>query len=299
VDVMQRRLAFRLVIWLGWAMVGPTAGVGATDAVTGTVPAPDGVAIAYTVRGEGATTLVFVHGWCCDQTYWDHQVRHFCPRCRVVTLDLAGHGRSGQERSVYTMAAFAQDVAAVVTGLELRQVVLVGHSLGGLVIVEAARLMPDRIIGLVPADSLQNVERRVAPEQAAIYLRPLETDFAQSAQAFVRQNMFLPASDSALVDRIAADMAQGPPEVGRAVLREVFLYSVLPALAAVRVPLRCINSDRYPTDVAAARRHLPTFDAVLTPGVGHFNMIEDPVAFNRLLENFLGELPAGGTGGDR
>lgn len=296
----RRQMMGWLSVWFGLAMVGTAAGAAAPAAVvTGSTPAPDGVSIAYTIQGEGKPVLVFVHGWCCDQTYWRAQVPHFSRRHRVVTVDLAGHGRSGRGRTRYTVAAFAGDVQAVVTALDLERVVLVGHSLGGPVIVEAARLLPDRVIGLVPVDTLQSVERRITPEQAAGYLESLEADFAQGAQAFIRQNMFIPTSDPALIDRIATDMAQGPPEVGLSALREIFSYWVVPALEAVRVPLRCINSDKYPTDLDAGRRHLPGFEVVYTPGVGHFNMIEDPATFNQLLDGFLATLPAAPAGESR
>ena len=90
----------------------------------------DGVPIHYDVQGNGATALVFVHGWCCDRHYWDRQVSHF-PHYTVATLDLAGHGESGRDRTRWTMPAFGQDVVAVVEQLGLEQVVLIGHSMGG------------------------------------------------------------------------------------------------------------------------------------------------------------------------
>ena len=54
---------------------------------------PDGVRIAYDVTGEGEPTLVFVHGWCCDRSYWQPQVEYLSQQYRVVAIDLAGHGR--------------------------------------------------------------------------------------------------------------------------------------------------------------------------------------------------------------
>jgi pimeloyl-ACP methyl ester carboxylesterase len=91
----------------------------------------DGVPIHYDVQGTGALALVFVHGWCCDRHSWDRQVDAFAPSYTVVRLDLAGHGASGQARTQWTMAAFGQDVVAVVEQLRLVQVVLIGHSMGG------------------------------------------------------------------------------------------------------------------------------------------------------------------------
>ena len=70
---------------------GPVAG-------PGTVTAPDGVSITYTVAGSGSPALVFIHGWMCDQTFWTDQAAVFSETNTVVTIDLAEHGESGRER---------------------------------------------------------------------------------------------------------------------------------------------------------------------------------------------------------
>lgn len=74
----------------------------------------DGTRIAYRATGAGDTALVFIHGWTCDQGYWDAQVPAFAGDHRVVTLDLAGHGASDTTRKTWSIAAFGEDVAAVV-----------------------------------------------------------------------------------------------------------------------------------------------------------------------------------------
>ena len=111
------------------------------------VPSADGTSISYEVYGAGEPTLVFVHGWSCDARYWRAQVPHFSRKHRVVVLDLAGHGHSGSSRTRYTMGSFGEDVRAVTQASGGSRVILIGHSMGGTVIVEAARLMPDRVIG--------------------------------------------------------------------------------------------------------------------------------------------------------
>ena len=59
----------------------------------------DGVDIHYEVHGEGEPTLVFIHGWSCDRSYWQAQVEYFAKQYQVITIDLAGHGESGTNRS--------------------------------------------------------------------------------------------------------------------------------------------------------------------------------------------------------
>jgi pimeloyl-ACP methyl ester carboxylesterase len=117
--------------------------------VEGTALSSNGVSIRYEAHGTHGRPLVFVHCWSCDRRYWRGQVEHFGRGHRVVTVDLAGHGESGTGRAEWTMPAFGEDVVAVVEELGLEDVVLVGHSMGGDVIVEAALRLQGRVAALV------------------------------------------------------------------------------------------------------------------------------------------------------
>jgi pimeloyl-ACP methyl ester carboxylesterase len=253
------------------------------------VASADGVEIRYEVAGEGSPPIVFVHGWSCDRTYWREQVPHFAGSHRVVSIDLGGHGESGTGREEWTMAAFGADVAAVLEHADLRGAVLVGHSMGGPVILEAARLAPGRVAALVPVDTLQDVEDPVDPGQLDALVAGLRADFAATTNAFVR-SMFSPTAAPALVDRIARDMSAAPPAVGISALANTFRHDTAAALAAVTVPVRLINADKWPTDLEAARRHKADVELAVMPGVGHFLMAEEPDEFNRWLERAVREL---------
>jgi len=251
----------------------------------------DGISIAYEVRGEGEPALVFVHGWCCDRSYWNKQLPHFAEKYKVLSIDLAGHGESGLDRKEWTMGAFGEDVVAVINKLDLDQAVLIGHSMGGPVILEAARLMPKRVIGLVGVDTLKDFEFKYTQEQIDNWFTPLRADFVEGTRDFVR-TMFTPNSDPALIEKIATDMSSSPPMIG---LRAVEGYidfqnnEIIQVLKEVQAPLTCINSDMEPTNVETNQHHSPSFKARIMSGVGHFNMMEDPETFNRLLEETIQE----------
>ncbi|MFQ5793128.1 MAG: alpha/beta fold hydrolase [Acidobacteriota bacterium] len=256
-------------------------------------PSADGVLIHYESRGSGGPALVLVHGWSCDMSYWKPQVDHFASHRQTVTLDLAGHGKSGLDRKAWTMAAFGQDVQAVIEALDLKQVVLVGHSMGGSVILEAARRVPERVAALVPVDTFFDVEQRFSTEQANQFLTPFRADFPSATRVFLRENMFTPGTDPALVERIVADMSAAPAEVALGALEELVTHDLTALLGQVRSPIRCINSDKYATQVEIARRYAPSFGVILMSGVGHFPMLEDPETFNRLLAETVKELVSG------
>ena len=134
------------------------------ETITDSVASADGTMIQYKVTGEGEPVLVFVHGWECNMTYWDSQVDVFNKNHKVVLLDLAGHGTSGMTREDYTLNAYAQDAAAVVNKLGLDKFILIGHSMGGTVNIEAARILGDKVISLIGVDTYSDFDH-VYPEE--------------------------------------------------------------------------------------------------------------------------------------
>ncbi len=260
--------------------------------VKATVRSSDGVAIAYESFGRGEPALVLVHCWSCDRHLWDGVVPAVAKDRRVVTIDLAGHGDSGRDRKDWTIQAFGQDVRAVVDKLGLKRVILAGHSMGGPVILEAARLLPGRVVGLIPVDTGLNVEKTSSPEEVAGLVAGFEKDYRGTAEGFTRQYMFVPKSDPKIVDSVAAKNAAAPPEIAIPCLRAALSYDARPTLKEVRVPAHAINSDKFPTDVEANRRHFASYDVTLMSGVGHYVMLEDPARFSELLVKVLADLLA-------
>lgn len=255
----------------------------------GTAASGDGVTIQYQVTGTGSPALVFVHCWCCQRSFWDAQVPHFAQKHRVVTLDLAGHGESGSDREKWTIPSFGWDVVSVVEKLDLEQVILIGHSMGGPVILEAARHMPERVIGLVGVDNFQDMGERWPQEELDKLLGAMQSDFEGTTRNFVL-TMFPPTADSALVGRVAADMSSALPEVGIGAMEAIFSWyeeDFNQAVAEIDAPLHCISSDLWPTNVEGNKRYFPSFDVSLMPGRGHFIHMEDPETFNRLLDEVV------------
>jgi len=256
------------------------------------VVSADGVPIYYEVYGQGMPALVFVHGWSCNRSHWHKQVEHFAKEYRVVVIDLAGHGESGQNRSSWTMAAFGQDVVAVVEQLKLAQVVLIGHSMGGTIIVEAAKELPTQVIGLVGVDTFRDLGATYSKEQIDEIMDPFRLNFREACNEFVRTGMFLPTSDAALVDTIAESMAAADPKVAVPAAEALWGHSAerRTGLQAIQVPVTAINADYHSTDLESARRYGVKVEPMAD--VGHFGMLEDPETFNYLLEQTIKQFQA-------
>lgn len=252
-----------------------------------TCRAPDGVTIVYSVAGAGDTALVFVHGGMADRTFFDGQLAAFAGRYRVIALDLAGHGESGTNRKKWGLPEFGGDVKAVVDAEKPRRAILFGNSLGGPAVVEAALLLPGRVIGVVGIDTFQDVGHpdtaeyaRLVAENSRKRAEAFRDDYPAALKAMVKM-LFHPDADPVLVADAERRMMKMSPQVAYAMMSSFAGYNVNDSARRLTVPLRAINGDLYPTDVAAARKVKPDFDVIVMKHMGHYPMLERPDEFNR------------------
>lgn len=254
-----------------------------------TVRSADGLPIAFSDYGQGSLSLVLVHGWSCDRGYWAEQVGPLSDDYRVITVDLGGHGKSGLGRDDWTIASFGNDVAAVVDYLELDSVILVGHSMGGDVIFQAARQMPNKVRALIMVDTYRQIGDESSDAEIDEFVAGFSADFPSVTEQFVRA-FFPENADPSLVDTVARDMASAPPEVALSAIRSSFRHArEMPTLIQdLDLPVIAINADEPPTDIESMSRY--GIDVMTMNGVGHFLMMEEPEKFNEVLLTIIRDL---------
>jgi pimeloyl-ACP methyl ester carboxylesterase len=246
---------------------------------------PDNVHIEYNVYGAGQPTVILVHGWAENANYWQAQIEPLkSAHYTVVTLNLAGHGASGNNRSDWSIANYAQDVAAVARQLPPGPLVLVGHSMGASVVLAATPVIGPRVIGLVVVEALRSagepplpareIERRVAPFSA---------DFVGATRRLVSESLFEKGADPLLLQKVAYDMSLARPAVAVPSMRALLSWDLNAVLPQIHVPVYVINSDLAPTDAARIHRVLPRVTLDVLPHISHFPMLEVPARFNPLL----------------
>lgn len=257
-----------------------------------TVASADGVEIRYEAAGKGETALVFVHCWTCNRRFWDESFAYFGKGYQVVRFDLAGHGESGKGRKDYTMAAFGGDVAAVAGKLGLKRIVLIGHSMGGPVSLEAEKLLGARVIGVVGVDTFHTgFPVPKDDKEAAAFVKPFEDDFKGNGEKFMR-SMFTPQSDPAVINRVVG-MALGVDQtIAISAIKNILVWyrnDAAASFARLGNRLRNINADpkgeNKPLDQSVT----------LIAGVGHFVAQEKPAEFNQALENIVKGLESAAT----
>jgi pimeloyl-ACP methyl ester carboxylesterase len=248
--------------------------------------AVDGIPLHFTAAGKGPATVIFVHGWTCDETSWSEQVPALEARYRAVTVDLPGHGRSGSPADgKFSMDLFARAVEAVRAEVGAERVVLVGHSMGTPVIVQYARLYPRRVAAMVFAEGVVTLGANLGhkPDTA----RMKGPDGLKIREANTRG--MLSASTTPELQRKIIGMMQAAPASTAAGAMEAMYDPAIWKNDAIALPVLAIYAEN---STLASRvlmhRQYPNLEYVEIPGTGHFPMLEKPAEFNRLLLEFLG-----------
>jgi len=259
----------------------------------------DGIDLSYRDTGGEGAAVVLLHGFPFDSTLWDPQFDALGRDVRLIAPDLRGFGGSSPPPgpSGYSMSAFASDVAALLDHLELPQVVLGGLSMGGYVSFELLRHHPERVMGLVLADTRAEAD---APEVR-------DKREAQAKQVAERGggSLVLPMMEALLSE----DTRRNRPEAVRAlrVVMEQDDRSWIGGLEAMReradssdlldgisVPTLIVVGQHdaiAPPDVARGMsERIPGARLVVLEGAGHVSNLEAPDAFNAALSSFLEEL---------
>ncbi len=262
----------------------------AADLQAATVKSLDGVPLVYTDQGKGGPALVFVHCWSCNKGFWEAQVPYFSKKYRVVTMDLAGHGDSGKNRDKWTIEAYARDVAVVVKTLKLKKIILIGHSMGGPVVLTAAGLMKEKVVGIIGVDTLTHLERKVPEAQFEQFTAPMREDFVKGTRNFIGLFMFTPQSDPKLKERIIKEMTAADPKIALASMKSLFMQDLAAVADKFKVHIRCINARRNAASIEQGKRHAASYKVSFMDEVGHFLHMEKPAEFNKLLEAAVDEL---------
>jgi pimeloyl-ACP methyl ester carboxylesterase len=248
----------------------------------------DGIRIHSSASGKGAKTLVFVHGWTCDDSSWAGQVPELSKHYRVITLDLPGHGRSGTTKDgTLSMDLFARAVEAVRAEAKADTVILVGHSMGTPVIRQYARLYPQHVSGLVFVDGLVALgaarQGGPPPPQPDRMRGP---EGLKNREAMIR-TMFTPATPQPLQQHILKMMLAAPESTAYSAMMATFDPAIWKD-DVMTMPVLGVYADKSGLgNREYSKKIYPSFEYHEIPGTGHFLMMEKPKEFNQLLTAFV------------
>lgn len=246
--------------------------------------------VHYLTVGEGAVTLVFIHGWACNLNFWHEQAAAFAGRAKLVFIDLPGHGRSDKPNTAYTMDFLAGAVVAVLRDAKVDKAVFIGHSMGASVICRVYQQAPEKVTAIVSVDGLL-CRPPGTPEQAMKFVSQFRVpDYRVHAARFFSTFFPCPGTEP-LRDLVIAEMLATPQHVIAAEAEGMMGVGQSDwALKSVAVPVVVLNargplwSDQYQQYVQSLSSRV---DYRIYDGVGHFLMLEKPAEFNANLTETL------------
>lgn len=278
------------------------------------IPATDGGSIHLIERGDPRLRpLLLIHGITLQAGVWSPQLHGLADRYRVIAMDVRGHGRSRAGTGGFGRKVAAGDVAAVLENLDLRAAVIVGHSMGGMILMEFAgdfpELLDERVAGLVFMDTAayQLLPRPVLPIAQALGRRvkhryeggrkvPTRSMGEDDLSWDLVRLAFGSHPSARAVDQIRRYVEEVPQSTSLPSGIDLLDHDAREALAATKTPsLVLVGSRDLLTPVFAARRiagFLPSARFEVLRGAGHQLMQERPEEVARLLDEFAAGLPA-------
>lgn len=254
----------------------------------------NGITIAYTEAGQG-TPVLFVHGYPLNRTMWEPQLTALSQRARAIAVDLRGHGESSAPLWFATMDLFADDLKGLLDHLGIDRAVICGFSMGGYVTFAFYRKYPERVRGLILADTRAQPD---SPEAKQNRFNAAQTAHQQGAKAI---------ADGILPRLLTTSAVEGNPVLVakvRAILESVPVAGIAadlmalaerpdsqPLLPQISVPTLVIvgaeDTLTPPTDSQLMAERIPRARLVTIPNAAHLSNMEQPEAFNRAVGEFL------------
>jgi pimeloyl-ACP methyl ester carboxylesterase len=254
--------------------------------------------VYYQVVGQGDKTLVFIHGWSADHTFWQNQSSELAKRFRVVLLDLPGFGKSDAPRLDYTQAYLADGVLAVMDAAKVGRAVLVTHSMGLSVGRTLALAHQERVAGFFNLDGalLMPPEDPAALAQwqkaAADWYAPMIGPDSRQARLEFLHSMYsslTPKADQEHMEKVFLATPWWVADNSMKHFQDPATWRVPP----LKVPMMCLyaQNPQLPPDLPTYLKTLfPQTEFLLWKGPGHYIMYDRPKEVTTEIDKFAGRL---------
>jgi 3-oxoadipate enol-lactonase len=257
----------------------------------------------YELSGEGPS-LVFIHGAFADARLWEPQWKHFLSKFKVLRYDLRGHGRTGSSDLYrYTMETFSKDLVSIMDSLGIDSAVVCGLSWGGGIAQVFAVRNPCRLKGLVLAGSTVSMSISLGEKLLRYALFPRWTMKlmirSMSIERFVQFSLWLARltlgrhwlnKDEHSLEYIRTCMLQIDRREYLKIWDAIYGFDLQP-LERIKCPTLVLNGEH---DTKMVFRHtreilrrIPDVENHILPAAYHAMTLEQPQAFNQVLEGFL------------
>jgi 3-oxoadipate enol-lactonase len=255
----------------------------------------NGITFNVQVEGpEGAPWIAFSNSLATNLSMWDAQAAHFTSRFRVLRYDQRGHGGTDAPAGPYSFDLLVADVIGLFDALSIEKAFFAGVSMGGMTALGLVEQHPDRVAGVAPCDcssastaaSRQQWEERIATARQSGMAPLVDSTLARWFPAALTPDAppFIPKVREMIVNT--------PPAGFMGCCGALADFNYQPGLASIRRPVLVIVGTKDQMLAGSRQIHadIPGSTIVELEGAGHLSNIDQPDAYNRALEGFIGEM---------
>ncbi|HLF28331.1 MAG TPA: alpha/beta fold hydrolase [Anaerolineae bacterium] len=255
------------------------------------------ITFEYDDVGNGAP-LLLIHGFPLDRSLWRAQIEGLQSVARVITPDLRGFGQSGDAPETMTMEEYAADLKLLLDSLSIKQAVVCGLSMGGYIALAFFAKYPNRVKGLILANTRAGADSEQAREaRHANAKKAFEEGVPVLAEAMLPKMLTeqTRTTRDSLTTYVRSMMAHQPPAGVAAALRGMAARPDRTSiLGAINVHTLIITSrdDTLipPSESEALAKAIPGSKLVFIPNAAHLSNVENPEAFNAAVREFIQKL---------
>lgn len=248
-----------------------------------------GVRFSYTAMSGEEPPLLFLHGWTCNRKFWNNQIEFFKGKRKAITIDFRGHGDSQITAEGNTIQQFAMDISAFIHNMGFRKVILIGHSMGGMVAQQFCVDYINQIKALVLVTTI------AADMGDRLISKQIESDTPTYGyqNAFMNHfnDWFNPHADSDIVEWARDQMLKTPENVANSLVRSYRTFDLRSQLPKLHIPSLVVgarsDTSAIPKEAKTLALLISQSKLVMIDNSGHFPMLEQSERLNQELNNFL------------
>jgi pimeloyl-ACP methyl ester carboxylesterase len=265
--------------------------------------------LAYIEVGEGSQTLIFVHGLSSNLEAWNKNIDTLKKKFKCIAIDLPGYGKSSKNKIAYSLSDYAGFINEFITEKKLNNVVLVGHSMGGQIVLHTVLKYPEqfeKLILFAPAGIETFTEQEATIMKASYTPEMVQSASDEQIRKNIEMNFHVLPNDAEFMieDRIAIKNAIDFEAYSKIVVNNIHAMlnePVLEDLNKIKIPVLMIfgkndmlipNKYFHPTQninslVETAKATIPNLKVEIIDEAGHFVNFEKADEVNLKITCFL------------
>ena len=254
----------------------------------------NGIDLYYEITGTGEP-LLLIHGHGSSTQDWALQVDYFAEHYQVITFDVRGFGHSSKPKGTYSIRLFAEDTAALLTGLNISYAHVVGISMGGMIAFELALGYPRLAKSLVIVNSYPEMRVKTWHEQKIYWQRLLMVNLLgmRNTGILLSKILFVKPEQENLRSIFVEHWARNNKRAYRKSLKAIINWDVEARLGEIRCPVLVVASDddyRPLEEKQAYTAKIANAKLVVIEDARHAVTAEQPEQFNKIVDEFLAEV---------